>query len=294
MVKEKKSNWIKFGSIFAILIMVGSATVGVVMLTGLGGDSNKAKAYPFSDIPGKHTNFTFTNIKDGAKYLPEGVAQISCIATNTTINTSLNSAFPGADSSVVMVAYYPTGRLEYYQTKTEDNVSIMTNGKPTTEDYEGYSIIYAGPAQRIMVGSPIIIASLSNYANDSSLARRAVDVFTGLSEGSKDFAPILAYVDNVSNFEEMTVSKASASAGYSMLYQRSSAFSSGTFQMETVVYGPNDDMRADIKEMAAEDSTTFTVSEDESMIKLYIETTDQLEYMMAANGLYGILNQYST
>jgi len=169
----------------------------------------------------------------------------------------------------------------------------MTNGKPSTEDYEGYSIIYVGPAQRIIVGSPIIIASLANYANDSGLARRAVDVFTGLSAGSKDFDPILAYVDDVSDFEEMTVFRSSTGNGYDMLYQRSSSYSNGTYQMETVVYGVNDDMRADIKEMVAEEEAIFIADENESMIKLYIETTDQLTYMIMANYLYGILVQYA-
>jgi len=292
MVQEKKSNWVRFGAIFAILIMLGSATLGVVMLTDLFG-SNKAKPYPFSDISGKHADFNFTNIKDGAKYLPEGVSRISCYSTNATINASLNSSFPGAEPSAVMVAYYPTGMLEYYQTKTEENVSIMTNGKPSTEDYEGYSIIYVGPAQRIIVGSPIIIASLANYANDSGLARRAVDVFTGLSTGSKDFEPILAYVDDVSDFEEMTVFRSNTGKGYDMLYQRSSSYSNGTYQMETVIYGINDDMRAEIKEMIAEEEAISIAIENELAIKLYIETTDRLVYMMAANDLYGILVQYA-
>ncbi|MCL2549816.1 MAG: hypothetical protein FWE78_02625 [Methanimicrococcus sp.] len=294
-MKEEKSLWVKYGAIFAILIMLGSATIGVVMLSGFGGNSNKMKAYPFSDVSGKHTDFTFTNIKDGAKYLPEGAVQISCFRTNDTINQSLNPSFPGSEASKVLVAYYSTGVLEYYQLHTEDNVSIMINGsKPTSEDYEGYSIIYTSPFQRVIAGNPIIIVSLSNYANDSSLARRVVDAFAGLSESSKDFDPIFAYVDDVSDFEEMTVVRSRTGNGYDMLYQRSSSFTNGTLQLETVLYGPSNDLRDDIKEMAAGDSAIFTVSEDGSMIKMYIETTDILVYMMETNNLYGILYQYST
>lgn len=289
MEREEKSIWVKFGSIFAIIIMVGSATIGVMMLTGWGSD--KTKAYPFSDVPGTHVNFTFTNIKDGVKYLPDGASQISCFTTNASINASMSASFPGFEASKVLVAYYPTGALEYYQIKTERNVSIMINGsKPTYENYDNYNIIRISPVQRVIVGSPIIIASLSNYANDSNLARRAVDVLTGFSGGSKDFDPILAYADNVSDFTEMVVSKSTGS-GYSMLYQRSGVLANGTIQLETIVYGPSSKVRTDLNEMAAGDSATFRVSEDGSMIKLYIESNDQVSYALAANNLYAVINQ---
>ncbi|MCL2863362.1 MAG: hypothetical protein FWE54_04665 [Methanimicrococcus sp.] len=291
-MKEEKSKWIKYGAIFAILIMVGSATVGVMMIVGWGDNSNKMTKHPFSDIPGEHTNFAFTNIKDGAKYIPEGALQISSYASNETIDEALNAAFPGAEATKVLVVYYPTGMLEYYQLKNENNVSIMISGnKPVYEKYENYNIIYINPVQRIIAGNPIVIASLNNYANDSNLAKRAIDVFTGYSGGSKDFDPIFAYVDDVSDYEEMTVSKSSGS-GYSMLYQ-CSRIVNDTYILETVVYSPSGDMRDDIAEMAAEDSETFSVSEDDYMIKLYIESNDFLTYVIAANNLHGVLGQYN-
>lgn len=295
-MKEEKNKWIKYGALFAILIMVGSATVAVLMGGLDGTDSNTATEYPFADVPGAHANFSFTNIKDGAGHLPEGVLQISSFSTNATINESMNQSFPGSNTSKVMVAYYSAGMLEYYQTETAENVSILIPGKkPVYEDYGGYSILYTNPAQRVIVGSPIVIATLANYTNDSGLAQRVVDVFSGTSAGSKDFDPILAYADDISDYEEMVVSRSVNGSGYDMLYQRSSAYENGTFQMESVIYSPSADLRSDIKTLAGTEaeSVTFSVTEDDAMIKLYINSTNQLSYMTAANSLYAVINQYT-
>ncbi|MDR2943874.1 MAG: hypothetical protein LBU81_02105 [Methanosarcinales archaeon] len=297
MQDEKKSNWVKYGAVFAILIMVSSAVlVGLFTLWDGSGSNTTTTTYPFADVSGTHANFTFSNIKDGVQYLPEGAVTVSSFTTNSTMNESLNKSFPGLESSRVLVASYSTGILEYYTAENENNAGIMIPGdKPVYDQYEGYNFISPGPSQRVLVGNPIVVATLSDYSDASNLAKKAVNVFTGLSQGSRNFDSILAYADDVSDYEQMTVSGASNGSSYSMLYQRSSAFSNSTIQLETVVYGPSAAMRSDIKEMAAKNvsDVTYSVTEDDSMIKLYIDSTAPTSYMTEANNLYGIISRYT-
>lgn len=304
-MKEEKSKWVKYGAIFAILIMVGSGVfVGILYgFDSLTGDENKTTEYPFTDVPGNHSNFTFKNAKDAASYVPAGVLSINIlkIYDNDTVDKGLKASFPGADSDKRMVASYPAGMLAYYPIENESNTSVIINGsKPQYEEYEGYNIIFTHAAQRVVVGSPIVIASFFNYAADNTLAKKAVDVLAGKSSGSTDLNDILSYADDVSNYDEIIVYKANAGSDYDKYYQRASQNVNTTtdqleFQMESIVLKPNDAMKEDIRNLAenATESNKFTITEDGDVFKTYVDGSDYKDFMKDTNALYQLISNHT-
>ncbi|MDL2261779.1 hypothetical protein LJC08_06090 [Methanimicrococcus sp. OttesenSCG-928-J09] len=304
-MQEEKNKWVKYGAIFAILIMVGSAVfVGILYgWESLTGDDNEPTEYPFTDVPGNHTNFTFKNAKDAANYVPAGVLSINIlkIYDNDTVDQGLTEAFPGAESDKRMVASYPTGMLAYYPIENESNVSIVINGsKPQYENYEGYNIIFTHAAQRVVVGSPIIIASFFNYAADNTLAKKALDVLAGKSSGSTDLNDILSYADDVSNYDEIIVYKANAGSDYDKYYQRASQNVNMTtfqleFQMESIVLKGSSAMKQDIRDLAenASEGIEFVITEEGDVFKTYVNGADYTSFMKDTNALYQLVSKHT-
>ncbi len=304
-MQEEKNKWMKFGAIFAIVIMVGSA-VFVGLLYGwdsLTGNDNTTTEYPFTDVPGTHTNFTFKNAKDVAGYIPEDVLSINIlkIYSNDTVDQGLKEAFPGAESGKRMVASYQTGMLAYYPVENESNVSIVINGsKPQYENYEGYNIIFTHAAQRVVAGNPIIIASFFNYASDNTLAKKAVDVLEGKASGSTNLNNILAYADDTENYDEIIVYKANNGSDYDKYYQRASQYVNTTtfqlsFQMESIVLKPTDEMKQDIRDLAANatEGVEFTVTEDGDIMKTYVDGSNYTSFMKDTTALYQLISKHT-
>lgn len=304
-MQEEKSKWMKFGAIFAIVIMVGSA-VFVGLLYGwdsLTGDDNSTTEYPFTDVPGTHTNFTFKNAKDAANHVPEEVLGINIlkIYDNDSIDQKLRENFPGADGSKVMTASYQTGILEYYPIENESNTSMVINGsKPQYENYESYNIIFVSPYQRVVVGSPIIIASFFNYTSDNSLAKKALDVIEGKASGSTNLNDILAYADDTENYDEIIVYKANAGSDYDKYYQRASQYLNGTtfqlsFQMESIILKPTDEMKQDVRDLAANatEGVEFTITEEGDVMKTYVDGSNYTSFMADTNALYKLVSNHT-
>jgi hypothetical protein len=141
-MQEQKSKWVKFGAIFAILIMVGSAVLVGLLLTDSG--SNKTTEFLLSDTPGTQANFTFKNAIDGSKYLPEGVLGITIrtIYSNDTVDQGLKQDFPGIEADKLMTASYSAGRIDYFSLRNESNASVTINGKPQYDVYESLSMMF--------------------------------------------------------------------------------------------------------------------------------------------------------
>ena len=301
-MQEQKSKWVKFGAIFAILIMVGSAVLVGLLLTD-SGSSDKTTEFPLSDVSGAKANFTFKNAIDGSKYLPEGVVSISIlkIYEGDTIDRGMKAAFPGAEADKIMMASYMTGRVDYYSLIDESNVSFVINSsKPQTEMYENHSIIFANPSQRVIAGNPLILASFYNYAVDNSLAKRAVDVLSGKASGSTDLNDILAYADNTEVFDEIIVYKANSGSSYDKYYERSSQFINMTtfqlaFQVESIVLQPSAEMKADIYALSenATGDNKITIIEEGNALKTYIDSSDVTEFMQDREALYKIVSDHT-
>lgn len=303
-MQEEKNKWIKFGAIFAILIMVGSAVfVGILYgWDSLTGDDNTTTEYPFTDIPGTHANFTFKNVKDGAAYVPEDVLSINIlkIYSNDSIDQKLQENFPGAESSKVMTASYQTGMLEYYLVENESNTSIVINGsKPQLDEYEGYNIIFISPYQRVIAGSPIVIASFFNYT-ENTLAKKAVDVFEGKASGSTNLNDILGYAEDTENYDEIIVYKANNGSNYDKYYQRSSQYVNTTtftlaFQLESIILNPNDAMKQDVRNLAANatEGVEFTITEEGNVMKTYVDGSDYTTFMKDTNALYQLISTHT-
>lgn len=303
-MQEEKNKWIKYGAIFAILIMMGSAVlVGLSYWDGWNNDSNATTEYPFTDVPGTHANFTFKNAKDAAGFVPEGVLGINILKVyeNDSIDQKLRENFPGADASKVMTASYPAGILEYYPIENESNTSMVINGsKPQYENYEGYNIIFVSPYQRVIAGSPIIIASFFNYASDNSLAKKAVDVLEGKSSGASNLNDILAYADDTKNYDEIIVYKANNGSDYDKYYQRASQYVNTStfqlsFQMESILLKPTDEMKQDIRNLAANatEGVEFTITEDGDVMKTYVDGSNYTAFMADTNALYKLVSNHT-
>ena len=298
-MQEQKSKWVKFGAIFAILIMVGSAVLVGLLLTDSG--SNKTTEFLLSDTPGTQANFTFKNAIDGSKYLPEGVLGITIrtIYSNDTVDQGLKQDFPGIEADKLMTASYSAGRIDYFSLRNESNASVTINGKPQYDVYEGHNILFLGPSHRLVAGNPLILVTFLNYA-DNSLAKRAVDVLSGKSLGSTDLSDILSYADDVAVFYEITVFKANDGSNYSKYYQRSSEFIDMTtlelaFQIESIVLQPNAEMKADIYALSenAAGSNKITIVEEGNALKAYIDSSDVTEFIQDRDALYEIVSVHT-
>ncbi|WNY28792.1 hypothetical protein MmiEs2_09960 [Methanimicrococcus stummii] len=303
-MQEEKSKWVKYGSLFAIIIMLGS--VFALVLYGswdsLTGNDSATTEYPFADVPGTHTNFTFKNAKDAAKYVPEGVLGINIlkIYENDSIDQKLQENFPGAEASRVMTASYSTGGLEYYLLDSEENVSIVLNSsKPQYENYEGHNIIFISPYQRVVVGNPFVIASFFNYV-DNTLAKNAVDVFEGKASGSTNLNDILAYAEDTDNYDEIIVYKANDGSNYTKYYQRSSQYLNMTtfqlsFQLESIILNPSDEMKQDVRDLAenANAGVEFTITEEGDVMKTYVDGSDYTSFMTDTNALYKLVSSHT-
>ncbi|MCL2141834.1 MAG: hypothetical protein FWH46_03010 [Methanimicrococcus sp.] len=298
-VKEPVNKWIKYGAMFAIIIMVGSAMAAVFMYgwDELFNDPNKITEYPFSKVKGVHSDFTFTNAIDGSKYVPDGAVSIhiTVVKEGDVISEEIQELFPEAEATKKMKASYTTGILEYYLLNSEENVNVTINGsKPSYENYSGYNVIFLNPSQRAIVGKTPINATFFNYAVDNTLGRKAIDVLTGKASGPSDFDDILSYADNVSNFEEIIVYTANRGSNYSQYYQRASIFENNSnFQFEAVVYKPTDQMRAEIQAFAdnAPEDVTYNITQDDNMIKMYIDSPDYFLFLVETWAFYDFIGE---
>ena len=291
---EEKSKWVKYGAIFAIIIMVGSAVL--VGLSLYGNDSTDPVEYPLKDIAGTHANVTFKNAKDGVKYLPAGVLSVDIIKVypNDEISASLNKSFTGITADKVMVGSYKEGIVEYYS--VENNNGTMTiAGKPNYEQYSGFNLIRTNVAQRVIVGNPIIIASFFNYTIDSTLGKKVVDVLTGTAAGSTDLNDILAYANDTANFDEIRVYKANAGSDYDKYYQCASQSGAGMIQLEAIFLSPNEEVKESVTAFAnnAAESVTVAVTEDGPALKIYITTSDYIGYLTETNNLYNLISNHT-
>ena len=287
-MKKKQNNWRKYGSIFAIVIILGSFIIYASLVVDTGGE----KAYPLNDVTGTKTNFTLNAVKDGIKYVPEGVLAITVVPADDKMNTSVGELFPGATPSKLMTAIYNEGLVEFYGLQSTDNVSVMIEGKkPKYEKIGDYNVI-STVTQGIFAGNPMIRVVFEG--TDKSLVGKVANVLSGTSTGAKDFDAILNLADNVSDFEEIMVSKTKEGAQFSMIYQRESVFENGTSQLETIIYGPSAEFRTELKEFSEKEITniTFTATEDELMFKLYINGTDALAYQVIETSLHKLIDEH--
>jgi len=299
-MQEQKSKWVKFGAIFAILIMVGSVffIFGSVDWGNLIGGSNKTTEFPLSDVSGTKANFTFKNAIDGSKYLPEGALNITIqtISPNDVFDQELQTIFPGIEADRHMRVMYSSGYVDYFSLSNGSNASIILNeSRPQYDSHEGYNIIFKNPSQRVVAGNPIILASFFNYAIDNSLARKVVDVLSGKSSGSTDFDDILSYADNTEIYNGITMFKASEESNYSKYYQRSSHYENGTFQLETIILNPEMSMKEDIEAFSDNgvESVTVSITENGPAMKIYITGTDYIPFATKANELYNLASNHS-
>jgi hypothetical protein len=295
-MQEKKNKWVKFGAVFAIVIMVVSAVL--VGLIGFGGEE-KDTELSLSDIPGTQANFTFKNAIDGSTHVPEGVLSISILKVyaDDAVDKSLKDAFPGAEADKIMMVSYPAGRVDYYSLTEESNASITLIGKPQYNKHEGYNILFLSSIQRAIAGNPLILASFYDYTVDNSLAKKAVDVLAGKSPGSADLKDILAHADDVDNYDEIIVYKANAGSSYDKYYERSSQFFDMstlqlTFQTESIVLKPDADMKAEIRAFAgnATGDNKITVTEEGDVLKIYIDSTNAENFLKDRNVLYNLIS----
>jgi len=270
---EEKSKWVKYGSIFAIIIMLGSAVLFMTMFT--------------NDSPDKATpvDFTIKNAKDGVNYLPEGVLNIEIIKIypNDEISVSLNNSFPGVTFDKVMVGSYENGILRYYSVKEGSKKPVMS-GNPTYETYNGYSIAIESN-QHAIVGNPLIIAS-----GDNTLSRKIINILNKNSTSSTNFNDILSYADDTEIYEQIRVSKTSEGSNFSKYYQRTSQYENGTIQLETIVLNPTQSMKDDIAAFAGSstENVTVTVTENGPAVKIYIDSADFISYATKTNELYNL------
>ena len=292
---EEKNKWVKYGSIFAIVIMLVSAVL--VGLMYLGDDSTDFAEYPLKNIKGTHTDFTFKNAKDGVKYLPEGVLGISILKVypGDNISESLNASFPGVVFDKVMVGSYAEGMVEYYSVEENNNGSIVLQGKPKYDEYNGYNIVITNPAQRAIVGDPIIIASFYNYVTDNKLGRKVVDVIAGKASGATNLNDILSYADDTDVFDEIIVFKANNGSDYDKYYQRSSQSGTGILQMEAIFLSPNEDVKESVRafEKNASESVTVAVTENGPALKINITTSDYIGYLTEMQKLNKLVSDHT-
>ena len=291
---EEKSKWVRYGSIFAIIIMVVSAVlVGLMYFDN--SNSTDPTEYSLKDIKGKHTNFTFKNAKDGVSYLPEGVSRVDIVKVYPESETAANLAqsFPGVTFDKVIIGTYDSGGVEYYLAKDISNGKIVLPGTPKYENYSDYSMIMTNPAQRIIAGNPLAIATYFNYSADNTLGRKIVDVLNKNSAGSTDFNDILSYADDTEDYDQIMLSK--ANGNFSKSYQRSSYYENGTIQLESIIYNPQQAMKDEIEIFAVNstENVTVSVTENGPAMKIYITGTDYISFAMKANEFYGLIASHT-
>jgi hypothetical protein len=289
---EEKSKWVKYGSIFAIIIMLVSAVL--VGLMYFSNDDGPAE-YFLKDFAGTHTNFTFKNAKDGVNYLPEGVLRVDIIKVYPESETAVNleQSFPGVTFDKVMIGSYDSGGVEYYSAKDISNGKIALPETPRYENYSGYSMIIISPAQRIIAGNPIAIATYFNYSVDNTLGRKMIDVLNKKSTGSTDFNDILSYADDTEVYDQISFSK--VNGNFSKSYQRSSYYENGTIQLESIIYNPQQAMKDDIEIFAVNsaENVTVSVTENGPAMKIYVTSPDYISFAMKANELYGLIASHT-
>ena len=296
-MQEEKSKWVKYGSIFAIVIMVVSAVL--VGLIGFGGGNDNETELLLSDIPGAQANFTFKNAKDGSTHVPEGALSINIlkIYPDDATDKGLKQMLPGVDADKVMIAFYPSGAVEYYSLTENNNASITLVGKPQYDKHENHNILFISPAQRVIAGNPLILASFYNYVADNTLAKKVVDVLAGKSSGSTDFKDILAYADDTEIYDEIIVYKANTGSAYEKYYERSSSFINMTtfelgFELESIVLKPDAGMKAQLKSLSenATGSNKISITEDDNVLKTYIDSVDLEDFFTDREALYKIIS----
>ncbi|MDR0768264.1 MAG: hypothetical protein LBE57_07600 [Methanosarcinales archaeon] len=304
-MKEEKSKLMKYGAIFAVVIMVGviGSALAIGILDNVGGGGNSTTTHPFADIPGAHSNFTFKNAKDAVSYVPEGVLAINILRVyeNDTVDQAIQRSFPGASTTRILTASYQIGGLEYVVLDSTENVSINVNGsRPHYEYYEGYNILFISPHQRVVAGNPIIIASFFNYLADNTLAKRAIDVLEGRASGATNLNDILAHADDVENYDEIIVYIANAGSNYTSYYQRSSQFLNMSsfqmnFQLESIILRPTAEMKRDVYALAenASAGVEFTVTEEGDVMKTYVDSSNYNAFMADTNALYRLISNHT-
>ena len=262
---EEINKLVKYGAVFAIILMLGSAVL--VGLTVFGSnDSTNSVA------------FTFINAKDGVKYLPDGLLSVNIIKIDPDdeIAASLNNSFPGVAFEKMMVGSYESGGLEYYAIKNAGSGNITVPGNPRYENYDDYKIAVTQSNQHVIVGNPLIITTFFNSSNDATLSKKALDVISNKTPGATNLNDILSYADDESNYEEIIAFKANAGSDYDKYYQRASILYNGTLQLEAIILSPNENVKKSVEEFAKIDSenTTITVTENGPALKMYINSTD--------------------
>lgn len=305
IIQEEKNKWVKYGALFAIAIMVGSAVlVGILgSWDKITGDKDGLTEHSFSDISGKHMNFTFKNAKDAAKILPENILAINIVKiyADDSYYQSIQSSFPGANISKMLSASYADGGLELFVIEDESNAGIVLNtSKPQIETYENYSLIFINPYQKVVVGNPILISTVYDYTAGNTLAKKTIDVLSGKSEGSTGLNDILAYADDVSNYDEIVVFKANTGSSYEKYYQRSSQSVNMTsfqidLQFESILLNPSDEMKQDLSDLSqnASDGIQFTITEESNIMKIYVEGADYTGFLNDTNALYKIVSNHT-
>jgi hypothetical protein len=292
---EEKSKWVKYGAIFAIIIMIGSAVL--VGLSLYGNDSTDPVEYPLKSIKGTQADFTFKNAKDGVKYLPAGILSVEVIKIypGDVIAESFNNAFPGVTSDKVMVGSYPDGIVEYYAVDENNNGSVIVPGKPRYDEYNGYNVLIMSPAQRVIAGDPLIVASFFNYTLNNTLGKRVADVLAGKSSGATDLNDILAYAEDTDVFDEIRAFKANNGSDYDKYYQCTSQSETGILKIEAIFLSPNEDVKESVSAFAnnASDSVTVAVLEDGPALKIYITTSDYIGFLVEMQNLNQLISSHT-
>ncbi|WNY26805.1 hypothetical protein [Methanolapillus ohkumae] len=303
MADEDKSKIMKFGAIFFVVLMIGSLfAVSISYLLNNDSDSNTTNTttnnttaiqVPISDMPGKEISFTYTNLKDGVKHLPEGTlsAQVSKIYPTDRVS----QMFPGANVSQVLIGSYPAGILEYYTVGNESgsvNISGNATRGPQYDKYNNYSLLIASTApQYIVPGNPLLLAS---YNVD--LAHRALDVADGGNKVSTNFDYILSKTDDVSTFEEMIVFRSNNGSDYEQYYQRSSSFSNGTYQMEGVLLNATSGLKQDLTNQslnASKNGVSYKISDNGDIFKYYMESTNGVSFVSESSALKKTIEKHT-
>ena len=313
-MKDEKSKWVKYGAVFTVIIMVG-AIFGLMLgaageifrgdggwRDSLFGTGNRPVVLSFDDVPGTHVDFTFRNAIDAVQHIPDGVLAVHIWTVNDAATAQeIQSTFPGSNASKIMRATYPTGMLEYIALESSDNVSIaLGRNRPHFEYYLGYSLLVISPNQRVVVGNPPLIVSMFNPAVDNSLPLRAIDVLFGRTAGSTNLNEILAFADDVENFNSITVFRALDGSDYEMFYQRFSTELNMTtlrasFHLETIILRPTPEMRQEVFALAenAGEGVEFTVTEIGDALRIYIESSNATNFIRDRDALYSLVESHT-
>ena len=294
MKKTNESRQYLILAVIAVLAIASIATV-VYYQTRSNNDENlndSKNQYSFKNVEGNHLNFSYSNIKEGIQYIPEGAfcVNIIKIKENGTIHNYLEEIQPGINATEIMVGHFETGAVEYYVIDNEHNATIMIDGnKPEYEGYNGYNYIVNKKLsfQRLLTGNPFLILTAYDGTIEG-LGKDVIDVISSDKKGTKDFDNILIYADDVSDYENLYVYMVDETQKY---YHRSSSFENGSFQFEVIVLNPNTNIRDNLIQMTQNKTETisYNVTETGNIMKIYINGENESLYLEKTQELYNIV-----